>query len=241
MAQRFRSRPSPTRRLRIRRYRIVRASWGLRALIALCIVTLGAFFLDMKLRPVVTTASAALAHRVGAQALGEALTEEISSFPEDDKLVETSLQKENGGITVTRLNLSLLTTLQGQATARAQSHLEDLSKQTIRLPVMHVLSGSLLSRSTLTIPVKISILGTAHSTIETEVETKGVNQVVHIVYLHLTADVMVLTPFVSSPTVIETRAPIAYLVMNGPVPNAYYGTGSTDRSYPPSSTAKAKP
>ncbi|GMA59819.1 hypothetical protein GCM10025859_02590 [Alicyclobacillus fastidiosus] len=221
--------------------RIFRRSWGLRALIAACLLVMGAFVLDMKLRPVVTTAAGALAHRVGAQALGEALTEEISSFPEDDKLVETSIQKENGGLTVTRLNLPLLTTLQGQATARAQLHLQALSKQTIRLPVMHVLSGSLLSRSTLTIPVKISILGTAHSNIETEVETKGVNQVVHIVYLHLTADVMVLTPFVSSPTVIETRAPIAYLVMNGPVPNAYYGTGNTDRSYPPSSAGKAKP
>ncbi|WP_328702217.1 sporulation protein YunB [Alicyclobacillus suci] len=234
MTQRFRSRPSARHRLRLRTYRrMLWPGWLTLGVVCACVFIGLACLLDMRLRPSVTTASAALAHRVGAQALNEAVTEEISSFPEDDELIETTVNEDHSGMTVTRFNLPLLTKLQAEATTRAQARLEALSRETIRLPMMHLLSGSLLSRTTLTIPVKISLLGTAHSTIETDVETKGVNQVVHVIYLHMTADVMVVTPFVTKPTVIETKAPIAYLVMSGPVPNTYYGGGNAFSSPAP--------
>lgn len=169
------------------------------------------------------TASSALAHRVGSEALNAALSQDISQFTGSDHLLTTHFQGRDGTLSVTSVNMQELSLLQAEATHDAQERLSELSRQTIRLPIVHLLNGSLLSASTMTIPVRISMLGTVHSTIESDVETKGVNQVVHIISLHVTADIMVITPFVAAPASIDATTPVVYLVMAGPVPNAFYG------------------
>lgn len=227
MSRRFRSR---SRRKRLHRPagRLIPV-WLVPTTFVLLTLTLSLYLLDMRLRPMVMTASAALAHRAGSEALHAALDQDISSADEADDLLTTRVGGSDGAFSVTSVNMAKLTELQGMATRDAQARLVELSRQTIRLPVVHMFSGSLLSGSTMTIPVRISMLGTVHSAIESDVETKGVNQVVHIIYLHVTADVMVITPFVTTPTSIETWAPVAYLVMSGPVPNAFYGNDTLSK------------
>lgn len=225
MPRRFRSRPSRTYRSSSKSNRLPsrQPPWLLvTGLIVACLFGV-IYLLDAKMRPIVVTASTTLAHRAGAEALNVALTDEIERSADAAHLFSTKVEDDNNGITVTRVDIAALTQLQSTATEAARDRLSTLSQQTIRLPLVNMFSGSLLSRSTLTIPVHINLLGTVHSSIESDVQSMGVNQVVHIIYLHVTAEVMVITPFVSRPTVIDTRAPVAYVVMAGPVPNAYYG------------------
>lgn len=202
-------------------------AWVLPVLCVILAFLAGVYLLDQRLRPLVTTAASALAKRAGAEALSEALSFDIATDVPTGSLVTTDIGKGSGGqLAITSINMAKLSQLQQLATHDAQERLAALSKQTIRLPLVQMFSGSLLSGTTMTIPVRITLKGAVHSAIESDVETKGVNQVVHIIYLRVTADIMVITPFVSTPTQVETRAPVAYLIMSGPVPNAYYGTDS---------------
>jgi len=182
------------------------------------------FLIDYRLRPIVINTSSALAQRIGSEALNEALVDAISDYPDAKSLVKSEIERGAGGtsLAVTSLDMAKLAALQGVATRDAQTRLRELSHQHLRLPVLQLLSGSLLSGYALTVPVRFSLMGTVHSNLQTDIESKGVNQVVHVVYLELTANVMVITPLVHVPTTVQTRAPVVYLVMTGPVPNAYY-------------------
>ncbi|WAH38413.1 sporulation protein YunB [Alicyclobacillus dauci] len=222
MAKRFR--PRPTRPSHSRPRLSVRfPRWMMSTIAMLGVLFGGLYLLDVKLRPMVTTASTALAHKAGSEALNEALTDEIMAYGARGPLLDTTVDKQAGNFTITRVNMAAVTKLQGDVTRQAQARLQALSSQSIRLPLIRMFSGSLLSKSTLTIPVRMSMLGAVHSSIESEVQTKGVNQVVHIIYVHVTADIMVITPVVTTPITVDSRAPVAYLVMAGPVPSAYYG------------------
>lgn len=227
MARRFRSRGTAGHA--VRGY-IPR--WLLPAVFVFAVLIFFLYMLDHRLRPSVMTASAAIARRVGAEALNDALTTDISAYEDDDKLLTTTTV--NGGkMTLTRVNMTELTKLQAIATRHAQASLQTLTNQTIRLPIVQMFSGSLISRSTFTLPVRITVIGSVHSKIDSDVESKGVNQVVHIVYLDLTTQVMVVSPFVTRPITIETKAPVAYVVMAGQVPNAYYyGAGVSGQKTP---------
>jgi sporulation protein YunB len=234
VSRRFRSRQANLPRLRLR------ASTRLLVvfLIFLTIVLGSVYMLDRRFRPIVTTASSALAHRAGAIALMDALTSQIKvDGPNLDLLTTVEQPSGTGTVTITQVDMSKLTLLQSDATRAAQERLQQFSQQTIRLPLVQMFSGSLISRTTMSIPVRVSMLGSVHSAIESDVKTQGVNQVVHIIYLHLTADVMVVTPFVTAPTTIEAKAPIAYIVMAGRVPNSYLNptTPSVPGSITPSS------
>lgn len=177
------------------------------------------YLLDAKMKPVVVAASSTLANRVGSEALTGALTDVIEKHADNDHLFATYPLQSGSDMTITRMDVSYLTQLQARAAEEATDRLENLSRQTIRLPLFSMYSGSLLSRSTLTIPVRIHLLGAVHTSIESDVSSRGVNQVVHIISIHETAEVMVITPFVSKPTHIDAKSPVVYIVMSGPVPH----------------------
>lgn len=222
MPRRFRSRP--TIRHRAKGYfwaRIcVMIPRSLLAIMGVVSLVLGILYLlDAKMKPVVLAASSTMAHRVGAQALTMALADVVQEQAGDDHLFTTVPASNHSQITMTRVDVSYLTKLQAAAGAEATERLNALSKQTIRLPLLSMYSGSLLSRSTWTIPVRIQLLGAVHTSIESDVMSKGVNQVVHIIWVREMAEVMVITPFVSRPTTVDAKSPVAYVVMSGPVPH----------------------
>ncbi|GMA56299.1 hypothetical protein GCM10025858_08020 [Alicyclobacillus sacchari] len=164
--------------------------------------------IDYRLRPIAINTSSALAQRIGSEALNEALVDAISDYPDAKSLVHSEIERGAGGtsLTVTSVDMAKLAALQGVATRDAQNRLRELSHQHLRLPVLQLLSGSLLSGYALTVPVRFSLMGTVHSTLQTDIESKGVNQVVHVVYLELTANVMVIAPLVHVPTTVQTKA-----------------------------------
>lgn len=198
------------------------------------------FYIDYRLRPMVIATSSTLAKRIGSEALAEALTDAISHYPDARSLVDTDLSHPSprDTLSVTTLDMVKLTALQGIATSDAQNRLRELSTQRLRLPIFQMFTGSLLSGYAMTVPVRFSLLGSVHSTLETDIKSEGVNQVVHVIYLNLTANVMVMTPLINVPTTVQTRAPIVYLVMSGPVPNAFYGSnGQPNVTVPPQSSS----
>lgn len=228
MARRFVSRPTSTR-TNPSHARTVRRVPNWLLPVSLCAVVIAGvlFFIDYRLRPMVVATSSALAQRIGSDALTDALTAAIAHYPDAQTLVDTYFDhvSDRDTLGITTLDMAKLTMLQSIATSDAQERLSQLSTQRIRLPILQMFSGSLLSGYTMTVPVRFSLLGSVHSNIETDIQSEGVNQVVHVVYLDLKVNVMVMTPLINVPKTVQTRAPIVYLVMSGPVPNAFYGAG----------------
>lgn len=205
-------------------------TWMLSVCAVLVIFAIVMTVVDIKLRPSISRASVAVAHRVATEALGQAVTYQLAQTADNAKLVKMDNGLGTKDVSVIRFNLEAITQLQTKATDRAEAALKDLSVQKIRLPIGHILGGSVLSVANVSVPLRLSLLGNAYSSISVDVKSVGVNQVVHILYLDIGAQVNVVAPFVTSPIDVHTRAPIAYIVMTGAVPNTYYSSGVSGAS-----------
>lgn len=179
----------------------------------------------------VRTASASLASRVATEALNEAMGEVLASYPDAKTLVQIRVERVPSGqpLSIVTLDMAKLAKLQNEAIHASETRLQTLRKQSLALPVLQALSGSILAGYTVTVPVSFSLVGAVHARLDADVSSKGVNQVVHIVYLELTADVMTMTPLVRAPVHVTTRSPVVYIIMSGPVPNVVFpgGIGAT--------------
>jgi len=176
----------------------------------------------------VRTASASLATRVATEALNEAMGEVLSSYPDGEDLVRIRMERGANGqaFSIVTLDMAKLAKLQSEAIHASETRLQTLRRQTLPLPVLQALSASILAGYTITVPVSFSLVGAVHARLDADVASKGVNQVVHIVYLELTADVMTMTPLVRSPVHVTARSPVVYVIMSGPVPNVVFPGGS---------------
>ena len=177
---------------------------------------------DSKLRPSLARAAAAVATQAATRALNDAVSKELGVDADNRSLVTITPATRDDGLTIARFNIAAMTALQSDATDRAEAALSNLSAKRIRLPIAHVFGGSVLSISSLSVPIRLSLIGNAHSSVTVDVRSVGINQVAHILTLDIVADVSVVAPFVSEPVHVETRTPIAYVVLAGPVPNNYY-------------------
>jgi sporulation protein YunB len=177
--------------------------------------------MDVKLRPTVTAAAKAVATRAAVEALNQALTEELAKSVSYKQLIEVERNKD-GDLKSARFNFAAVTKLQSEATSRAEDNLHALEDQTLKLPVAPVLGDSLFANVAPKIPIRITLIGSAHSSVSPEVKSVGINQTVHILYVDLSAEVNVVAPLVSAPVTVHSRVPIAYIVLSGEVPNAVW-------------------
>jgi len=180
-------------------------------------------FLAFQFRPPIEVAAKAVALRAATIALNEALSEEISHDADYEKIVHID-RMPDGSIEAARFDFSSITKLQAAATSRAQAELSRLEKTTLQLPIGSVIGGSLFGAIGPRLPVRLYVVGTAKSSITTEVKTEGINQTVHILYLDISADVTVIAPFTTAPLTVDARTPIAYIVFEGQVPKIYNKT-----------------
>lgn len=167
-----------------------------------------------------------VARQMATQAINDALTKRIAEDAEYARLVV--LDKDAAGkVTSAHFNFAEVARIESLTTLRVQHVLTRLEERTIYVPALQGLGSAILATIGPSIPIRIQPLGSAQSEVEPVVETAGINQTVHILYLHIMAQVNVVVPFVTQPVRVDTRIPIAYVVFVGSVPQTTIsGTGS---------------
>lgn len=214
LQQQFRSAPGKPRRKIPRWMMFVIAVWIF--LITALIVS------EIKLRPSIAVAADAVAVRAATDALNGAVTEEMAQTTSYEHILHME-KNAQGDFNVANFDFPAIIEVQRRATSRAEEHLRQLEHETFRLPLLQTVGGSLLSAVGPTIPVRIYLVGSTHSSIQAESKSVGINQTVHMLYLDLSAQVHVVAPLVSQPTQIHTRVLLAYVIFNGKVPNTFMG------------------
>lgn len=188
----------------------------------LLIPAISIYMLDLRLRPAVAAAATAVAKHAASEAINHALTDELAENENTVNLVEVKSHFGSQNMTIAKFNVQEMARLQSETATRVDSELAQLSTQKISLPASQVIGDAIFSLGNFKIPLKLSIVGTANSSVYADVQSAGVNQTVHILYLDVSADVNVITPLITKPVHLATKTPVAYLVLSGPVPDVYY-------------------
>jgi len=187
------------------------------------LIICGGFFiytidlLDRSLRPPFLAMATGVARQMATEAINDALTKRIAEDSEYAKLVMLDRDR-SGRVTSAHFNFAEVARIESLTTLRVQHVLTRLEERIIYVPALEATGSAILATLGPSIPVRIVPLGSAHSDVIPVVQSAGINQTVHILYLHIEAQVSVVVPFVTQPVQVDTRIPIAYVVFIGSVP-----------------------
>ncbi len=173
--------------------------------------------LDRSLRPPFMAMATGIARQIATQAISDALTKRIAEDAQYARLVVLD-KDQSGKVTSAHFNFAEVARIESLTTLRVQHVLTRLEERTIYVPALQAMGSAILATLGPSIPIRIVPLGSAQSDVEPVVQTAGINQTVHILYLHIIAQVSVVVPFVTQPVRVDTRIPIAYVIFVGSVP-----------------------
>lgn len=97
------------------------------------------------------------------------------------------------------------------------------------MPFGVIFNNSILTNISPRIPVKLNLIGSITSQIDTKITNYGINNALIEVYINLELDLQVILPFVSDKTTVKTSVPVAIKLIQGSVPN-YYSNGLSSPS-----------
>ena len=228
--------------MRVRRQR-GRVNWRfvLFVLLVLFVFTTvqGIYYVENSLRPAAITVAEAYTKKQAAKMINDSIIERISNDANYSKLINFR-EGQGGKISAGYFDLQEATRIQAKAVTSIQDALSGMGQKVLKIPMGMALDNSLLADLGPDIPVKVTPSGIVKSNVGVETRDVGINQSVHILYLDIQVETSVIIPFTSKKTVIETRAPLAYLWTAGDVPQVVYnakgeqlGTTSAPQVLPP--------
>lgn len=97
------------------------------------------------------------------------------------------------------------------------------------MPFGVIFNNSILTNISPKIPVKLNLIGSITSQIDTKITNYGINNALIEVYINLELDLRVILPFVSDKTTVKTSVPVAIKLIQGSVPE-YYSNGLSSPS-----------
>lgn len=93
----------------------------------------------------------------------------------------------------------------------------------VEIPIGVVTGNALLSNLGPKIPVKLSVMGEIESELETEIKYYGINNALITIYVRIEVSEQIYMPIATGKITISQKIPIVIKLMQGVVPNAYFG------------------
>lgn len=193
----------------------------------LVVFSLFLFVVDTRIRPSIEAIATSVATRTATEAVNDALQSAVEESQDEGKILHVETDA-SGNIRLATFDFHSVSVVQAAATQQSEETLSKLSSETFSLPISQTFGGPLLSVFTPEIPVRIRMIGSAHSSIRLAVNSLGINQSVHALYLDVTAQVQAVAPLVTKPVEIRTSVPLAYVVLSGEIPDTYVGRTTSD-------------
>ena len=180
------------------------------------------FFVEIRIRPLVSDLATVTAKNVGLNALNEALNEQLfSTGVKYDDLI--TLEKDNSGkITALKTNVLKINDIKLEITTKIIKKIANINGMYIYIPVGSIINGELFSGRGPKIKVKFMPVATTIAEYKNVFSSAGINQTRHQIIIAVTVTVTVPLPGNKSITASVTNdIPIAETVIVGVVPDQF--------------------
>ena len=156
------------------------------------------------------------------QSVADVLTE--GGYTPDDW--ETITYGTDNSVVAVAANAVAVNRLKADVTLRIQDNLSGIRNHRVDVPLGMMLGGGLFSGLGPSLPVYISLSGVVRTDFESTFEDGGVNQAVHKLSMHITADITIVMPLGTVSTVVDTSVLLGEVVIVGAVPSVGIMSGS---------------
>ncbi|NHM26073.1 sporulation protein YunB [Desulfofundulus sp. TPOSR] len=132
------------------------------------------------------------------------------------------VHKDNQGhIVLMQANTLKINQLAADVTLMVQSALQQLSRESLRIPLGQITGTQLLAGYGPRIPVGIVPVGSVRVRVDDRFEQAGINQTRHRIYLDFNAEVRIVVPPRSATAQVATRVPLVESIIVGQVPGTF--------------------
>ncbi len=198
-----------------------------RALLALLAVTAGLLAVENNLSQTLLDMAYAQAYSVAVETLNRAVKDVTQGGVGYEELIETRLDTE-GHVAMLRANTMRMNEIAAQTALMAEEKLNSIQNQFVEIPLGAGLGVRFLSGYGPRLSVQIVPVGAVHTSFDTELETAGINQTRHKIFLKLRATVSLIIPTGSQMVEVESTIPIAESIIVGEVPESFVDVSDPD-------------
>lgn len=196
-------------------------------------------YIDRKLEPILMSIAQARVKQIATNAVNDAISKKIAQNTNFKDLIEFETDNE-GNIKAAMFNYAEYARIVGESTARVEETLNDLEKMEESIKLGAAFDSEILADYGPSIPIVMRPIGSVQVNPLTTYQSAGINVTIMTVVINIRAEVQVVIPFVTEPTIIETSVPIAQTQIFGEVPQFYY-YGGTYYNQDPYNTPNAPP
>lgn len=146
-------------------------------------------------------------------------TENANKYKDSDLIIVK--QDENGNIQLLQVNSDPLNKMISDITNDTQMSLNNNDNLTAYIPFGSITGIKWISGVGPKIPIKIALSGTIQTKVRNEFDDAGINQTIHRLWLDITCDINILTPYETISAQVKNEVILSENVIVGGVPTVY--------------------
>ena len=155
-------------------------------------------------------------------------TEVMSNYTYND--IVTIYRDSGDNITMIKSNINVINDITSNIATKIQEELERDGESTTNIKFGSLTGIRFLSGIGPNIPLKLSTTGTVITKVRSEFESTGINQTIHRLYLDVTCNVSILTPYNVIEDSIKNEIVLIENVIVGIVPSTYYNLEGMEKN-----------
>ena len=207
--------------------RAKKRKWGRLILLGLLLICILLLLLEQNLSQTMLDMAYAQAYSMAVETLNRAVKDVTENGVSYDELVDLYVDGD-GRVSMLRANTIRMNELAAKTALMAETELNSFKNQFIEIPAAAALGIRFLSGFGPRIAVQIVPVGAVHTSFDTELETAGINQTRHQIFLTLRATVSLIIPTGSQLVDVKSTVPIAESIIVGDVPQSFVDVNNQD-------------
>lgn len=190
-------------------------------IVAIILIAILTFYgITKAINPIINEMCINKAKNIATQIANEEATVIMNKYTYDDLI--TIIRDADGNIKMLQTNTKSINQIMSDIPVNIVKRFEEKNNEDI-----YIYSGSLLGLKLFSavgpkIHIKIANIGNVDTKLESDFKAQGINQTLHRIYLILTCEITILTPYDTIKQRIENQVLIAESVIVGTVPYFYY-------------------
>lgn len=197
-------------------------------IVIIIIAIITAIFIIKSVNPIIDSLCIDEAKNIATRISNEEATAIMKKYNYEDFI--TVVKDDSQNIVMLQANVNTINSISSEIPVRILERFEDKSNSSIEIYLGSIFGTKIFSGSGPKISANIAHTGNVETTLKSEFTSQGINQTLHRVYLELSIDVKILTPYDNIDTNIVNQVLIAESVLIGNIPSAYYNLNSSNEA-----------
>lgn len=177
--------------------------------------------------PIIDKECRAICKTMATKVSNEQATKVMNNYKYDDMTVITKDSK--GNIAMISANMITVNEITSDIAIKIQEAFEKNENAVFNIKLGSFLGSKMLSGRGPDIEIKLKTTGNIETNLISQLESTGINQTLHKIYLEVKCKVSVLTPFETIEEQIVNQILLAESVIIGTTPNTYYNLEGLDQ------------